>query len=154
MRRLIRNPLIIAIALCWVSQICLMSYSQDRLIYINIWPFGHEVKIVDDGIYVEDDYPWGFFDMDRNTEISSSRYSPSILIDFHFRIRFKHMMLVLALLTGVAVFRLIRSTPVSGQCSKCRYDLRGNESGTCPECGTNIKREIRDSALASDGLVG
>ncbi len=24
-------------------------------------------------------------------------------------------------------------------CSKCFYDLTGNESGTCPECGTKIE---------------
>ena len=31
-----------------------------------------------------------------------------------------------------------RSKP--GFCSKCRYDLAGNESGICPECGTKVKR--------------
>lgn len=25
-----------------------------------------------------------------------------------------------------------------GCCYKCHYDLTGNVSGTCPECGTNI----------------
>ncbi len=30
-----------------------------------------------------------------------------------------------------------RSVPV-GHCSKCRYDLTGNESGTCPECGEEV----------------
>jgi hypothetical protein len=25
-----------------------------------------------------------------------------------------------------------------GQCLECGYDLRGNESGKCPECGTVI----------------
>ncbi len=27
-----------------------------------------------------------------------------------------------------------------GQCVGCGYDLTGNESGVCPECGTEIKR--------------
>ena len=26
-----------------------------------------------------------------------------------------------------------------GFCQKCGYDLTGNESGTCPECGTEVK---------------
>jgi len=24
-------------------------------------------------------------------------------------------------------------------CPKCQYDLTGNESGVCPECGTEVK---------------
>jgi uncharacterized paraquat-inducible protein A len=27
-----------------------------------------------------------------------------------------------------------------GLCYKCGYDLRGNESGRCPECGARIER--------------
>src|SRR5690242_15361509 len=26
----------------------------------------------------------------------------------------------------------------AGQCVHCGYDLRGNQSGTCPECGARI----------------
>ena len=26
-----------------------------------------------------------------------------------------------------------------GLCLACGYDLRGNESGNCPECGTEVK---------------
>jgi hypothetical protein len=28
-----------------------------------------------------------------------------------------------------------------GHCQKCGYDLTGNVSGRCPECGTPIERE-------------
>lgn len=28
--------------------------------------------------------------------------------------------------------------PLPGQCTRCRYDLRGNTSGRCPECGKPI----------------
>lgn len=28
--------------------------------------------------------------------------------------------------------------PVKGHCSSCGYDLTGNVSGTCPECGTPV----------------
>ena len=27
-----------------------------------------------------------------------------------------------------------------GHCSKCDYDLTGNVSGRCPECGTKVER--------------
>ncbi len=30
-----------------------------------------------------------------------------------------------------------------GKCAKCGYDLTGNESGVCLECGTRIKEETR-----------
>ena len=28
----------------------------------------------------------------------------------------------------------------AGNCGNCEYDLTGNESGVCPECGTEIKK--------------
>ena len=49
------------------------------------------------------------------------------------------------LLTAVAVYpwlppfrRLARAR--RGQCVRCAYDLTGNESGVCPECGTKIEK--------------
>ena len=32
-----------------------------------------------------------------------------------------------------------RRLPKPGQCPACRYDLTGNTSGVCPECGSAIK---------------
>ncbi|MBN1511548.1 MAG: hypothetical protein JXB13_05995 [Phycisphaerae bacterium] len=34
-----------------------------------------------------------------------------------------------------------RSTRGPNRCRHCDYDLTGNVSGRCPECGTEIKRE-------------
>jgi rubrerythrin len=34
-------------------------------------------------------------------------------------------------------------------CTVCRYDLTGNASGVCPECGTRIVVEGRDSPSRS-----
>ncbi len=31
-----------------------------------------------------------------------------------------------------------RKTPPIGHCHQCGYNLTGNVSGTCPECGTRI----------------
>lgn len=32
------------------------------------------------------------------------------------------------------------SVPPARRCSSCSYDLTGNESGVCPECGQRIGR--------------
>jgi len=32
-----------------------------------------------------------------------------------------------------------------GRCLSCGYDLTGNVSGVCPECGKGVPRELRDS---------
>ena len=32
-----------------------------------------------------------------------------------------------------------RRPPPPGHCRKCRYDLTGNTSGVCPECGTAVE---------------
>jgi hypothetical protein len=31
-----------------------------------------------------------------------------------------------------------RKPPKPNECTKCRYDLTGNTSGVCPECGTEL----------------
>jgi hypothetical protein len=35
-----------------------------------------------------------------------------------------------------------RRLPKAGQCRTCRYDLTGNISGVCPECGTPISQTV------------
>jgi Bacterial PH domain len=43
----------------------------------------------------------------------------------------------------------------AGRCVRCEYDLTGNRSGTCPECGTTIQPLMTiDDALASSPFVG
>jgi hypothetical protein len=45
-------------------------------------------------------------------------------------------LLVLILLTNFLQRRYRRPNP--GHCKKCDYDLTGNLSGVCPECGERI----------------
>lgn len=33
-----------------------------------------------------------------------------------------------------------------GFCAQCRYNLKGNVSGRCPECGTVFDQEVAQSA--------
>ena len=42
-----------------------------------------------------------------------------------------------------------RPPPKANECPRCRYDLTGNTSGVCPECGTPI--EIKPEAEVDQG---
>ena len=44
---------------------------------------------------------------------------------------------VVALIVGLP-FRLVRNIPLPGCCRSCGYDLTGNTSGVCPECGREV----------------
>ena len=41
-------------------------------------------------------------------------------------------------LLTVVLFTRNRAQRIDGLCRKCGYDLTGNESGVCPECGTPV----------------
>ena len=43
--------------------------------------------------------------------------------------------LLVALPTGILFWRDHRRRITPGHCKKCGYDLTGNVSGRCPECG-------------------
>ena len=49
-------------------------------------------------------------------------------------------LLVLIIPTAYLWWRDRRRIP-PGHCQKCGYDLTGNVSGVCPECGSKVKRE-------------
>lgn len=39
----------------------------------------------------------------------------------------------------------------AGHCPQCRYDLTGNTSGVCPECGLPIELELHDPSQGAAG---
>ncbi len=45
----------------------------------------------------------------------------------------------LILLLIMPVWRITHRKPPAGYCQNCNYDLTGNKSGTCPECGEKIQ---------------
>ncbi len=44
-----------------------------------------------------------------------------------------------SLLAGVGFLRWLSRSSGPGRCRKCDYNLTGNVSGTCPECGTAVE---------------
>lgn len=51
------------------------------------------------------------------------------------------LILLIALVPTALLWWLDRRRPSLGHCQKCGYDLTGNVSGRCPECGTPTKPE-------------
>ena len=60
--------------------------------------------------------------------------------------------LVVAILTIIEWQREIRwllaPPPLPGHCQRCGYDLTGNVSGVCSECGTPIPDEVKEQPTA------
>jgi len=44
-----------------------------------------------------------------------------------------------------------RATPTGAMCARCGYDLRGNVSGRCPECGTVVERDRKKGQESEKG---
>lgn len=54
----------------------------------------------------------------------------------------------LLLLLPTLVIWLFRPSSAPGECGRCRYDLTGNISGVCPECGKRIESAPGQMAVA------
>ncbi|HPF37816.1 MAG TPA: hypothetical protein P5081_10725 [Phycisphaerae bacterium] len=53
------------------------------------------------------------------------------------------LVLSMLLLVGRGIVRRLSIVPYLGKCVHCDYDLKGNASGTCPECGEAIHEDQR-----------
>ena len=55
-------------------------------------------------------------------------------------------MIALCFVFGVVVWPMVRQRErerlaKAGRCARCGYDLTGNTSGICPECGTTVSQK-------------
>ncbi len=63
-------------------------------------------------------------------------------VDNQFTLRMPIWMLLLAILAPTITFYLASRRPLPGHC-RCGYNLTGNTSGICPECGNAMETSIR-----------
>ncbi|HET6246078.1 MAG TPA: hypothetical protein VFE47_00120 [Tepidisphaeraceae bacterium] len=81
-------------------------------------------------------------------------FAAALACDFQWKVRLlgqSRWFVIGAAMAFVAlVLRLIpaRRQVENGRCHGCRYDLTGNISGVCPECGTPTARHLREIRLA------
>ena len=69
---------------------------------------------------------------------------PSAIRDRDLRVPFGPFVgIALVVLTLPLFAMLLRRVPGAGHCLACGYDLTGNQSGVCPECGTPTPGEQR-----------
>ena len=57
-----------------------------------------------------------------------------------YSVRLPLWMPLVALAIPTAILWYRDRQPKPGHCQQCGYDLTGNESGVCPECGTEVKQ--------------
>lgn len=65
------------------------------------------------------------------------------LSDLILLLALQFLPIVCAVVAGAWSFARFRRPLGEQFCQKCEYDLTGNVSGVCPECGTPIKRAGR-----------
>lgn len=75
-------------------------------------------------------------------------YSRADRRSYSLAIPLAYVTLASAIMPISALFRSCRQRrrARNGQCLRCGYDLRGSESGVCPECGTALARKSPDGA--------
>jgi len=127
---------------------------SDGIVYMNYWnarpvEFGH---VVDRGYYmdrfyflptlgsIKRTYHWGFEKprFESMSSLNATGWQLSLLV----------WVLVLVPMTMLLLSLLVRGRAIpKGYCLECRYNLIGNKSGTCPECGTAITEHIHSEVI-------
>jgi len=68
---------------------------------------------------------------------------------WQFKVRYALLAVLFAIYPAVFFIRGYRRRRANRQalrpCSQCGYDLQGNKSGVCPECGTAVEAALKDS---------
>jgi len=121
------------------------SYSAMRLVPNPMWNAGmssYPVKVEWHGPFIWQTYTrssgFGFMPGGRS----------SFVINHHRLIVVPHWALSGLWAVGPAVWAVAcvrrRRWAIEGRCAACGYDLTGNVSGVCPECGVKVEKSARD----------
>jgi hypothetical protein len=119
------------VVLQWYGPLALVTVWEGKLIWMS-WPPGEKISNNWLGSWVGvTEFP------DRNSfglalpgRFQMGRYGASgTAVPFWLP-----LLIIAALMTAVSI--LDRRRPLVGHCRKCNYNLTGNTSGICPECGT------------------
>ncbi len=88
--------------------------------------------------------PFGSFELFQSGVYEPWRFLPDVWLDGPLAPGFKfpiHIVVgaiaIILIYSGVRIARAARRG-VMGLCRTCQYDLRGNVSGVCPECGRQV----------------
>ncbi len=69
---------------------------------------------------------------------------PLILFLWNSNIGLQLVLISAVALIGICVLMKVmpeKKEPAAGHCERCDYDLQGNATGYCPECGLAIMRD-------------
>jgi len=83
-----------------------------------------------------------FFAISYDGGLSLNHFVPDGVTDIYFRYWKWTPLFALLPVVWVLIWWLKRRRPHEGICWTCHYDLTGNTSGVCPECGTAIKSKV------------
>lgn len=140
--RVLTTACIVIAALWTTSHLVMVTFDNSKL-HFRLTD-GEAVMYVD-RLQADIGLPWG-------TGWNVYRGFPPLLIHFPAYVRFNNTTIllkvplgILLVVLGVATIVLARPDRRSwpGYCRRCAYDLTGNESGVCPECGSIAKTNKR-----------
>ena len=128
----------VLIVLAWgASLVCGFGYTTSQsqfrltdglLIYRQGWSGGYRP-----GLHFFDTAGGHGFYLPKASEVCKTASTYHVPLTIYFCPLWLPFLLVL-IPTGYLLWRDRRRIPL-GHCQKCGYDLTGNESGKCPECG-------------------
>lgn len=83
------------------------------------------------------DVPWFEVESESYRDLEGSCFTPGGTFYYRLSIPIWPLLLAAAMPTGIVFWRASKRIP-PGHCQKCGYNLTGNVSGICPECGSKI----------------
>ena len=117
---------------CAIVLLILSWFIADPKVYIFISGIGLSLLIISWALFLYEVDWWGHFESFIFVFLIFGSSIPFVIV-FYWRIR---LYFILPRFEPQVIIEL-------GECQQCSYDLTGNTSGACPECGEEIPKEHR-----------